>query len=708
MLRHVLHLTTIAFALTALQSVRADVKLRPGDKPKESTKDFMKDKEKNGYPTPEPHDRTANFVSGGSVVIDLDVATSYLGSVKFTIKDQPQHGTLSAITSHPSSETNKAQVTYTHNGDATQLNDRFTFQAKIADGNTSAPGVITLVGRPAMPALVISEAARFPRVQPGQTQSARVVVTNLGTAPFSGDLKWKAPFSGPPHLDVPVNEKAEFLVVFKSEVPGGYRLDQELQPGVAASHVQAFVECILPFTATPGSITLAYDPAHSARSGTVKVSNGSASPMTLRVEAPARLQVAKEINLPAGESQDLVIGLDAADVDAFRGEVWVIQEPAREKIVVLAEAEPAQIKLAAPADAKIDFGKVEKGKPGEASLTLTNQGGQLLIAKVLSLPAPFLFAESPDNASIEPGKSATFKLKFAPEQPGEYSNTLSIGGNGGNVSIALRGSFVDAKRAPVTAGATSGNPHAPPRQRDVDAAPKRESVSTPASAPPPVPPPSVPASLKYVQPVPAPSASQPPVAAASPQSKPGIEDKPPGPNAVDALRTAPADGLKLQSLLSSYGFGLESLPMFQSKILDRVPAIGLKDAGRDYIELAWQLPKVEPKQFIVQTAVLIRNEKTGLPIKGWKNVENWQPVARMPAGTAGARIDGLQPGAEYEWRVIGMDSEGKLSQASDILRTAMPAITRTPLWVWSLIGGAVLMASVVIMRRVRAQKALGI
>jgi len=50
----------------------ADVTLRPGDKPKESTKDFIKDKDKNGYLSPEPRDRTFAYVTGLSVEVELE------------------------------------------------------------------------------------------------------------------------------------------------------------------------------------------------------------------------------------------------------------------------------------------------------------------------------------------------------------------------------------------------------------------------------------------------------------------------------------------------------------------------------------------------------------------------------------------------------------------------------------------------------------
>lgn len=674
----------------------ADVKIRPGDKPSATTKDFIKDRKKNGYPTPEPHDLTVNFVTGQTLEIELDVATSFLGSVKFSIRDQPLHGKLSEIRPHSSGESNKAVITYTHGGDPEQVADRFTFQAKIGEGNTSAPGVITLVGKRAQPRVEVLEPLRFKRLQPGESDAGRVVIQNTGTAPFKGEMTWPKPFVGPPSLELAVNEKQTFMIMLTAPGPGAYRLDQELQPGVPTSRVQAYVECVQPFTAMPSSLVLSYDSAKSLRSGTVKISNGSDAPLKLRLESPGRLQVVKELTLEPKAAMDVLVTLDAKDTAGFAGELWVIQEPHREKVMVRAEPEPAQIRLENVAQGSVDFGKIEKGKKGESIVTILNDGGAPAVLKLENSPPFSLLLKDSSALMLEPGKSLALTLLFAPEQPGSFNGSLSVSGNAGRVAITARGQMFDPKRpASLTTGIE--NPHTPARPTAAPVMP-RESASKPRSAskvPPPVTPPSL---------------SKPSlVAAPAPEAEPTILAPEPAPsasqgNALRSLEKMDSKTALIYGQLATYGLGLESLPEFKSKILDPVPAIGVSEAGRDYVVLTWSAPKVEPKEYLIQTSQLVRNEATGLPLKSWRNVDGWTPVT-VPAGSAAAKIEGLLPDTEYELRVLGVDHEGKLSPSSDLLRVFTQPPFTIPGWVWQLLMGVVLAVAILVTRRVREQRA---
>jgi hypothetical protein len=335
----------IALALLTLSAAPAlaDVKLRPGDKLMENNKDFLKDKAKTGYATPEPQSRSYPFVTGGQVTVEIEAATSFLGAVKFTLKDLPQHGTLGTLLPHPSGDSNKMLITYTHGGDAAQLVDRFTFQAKIGDGNTSTVGVISLMGKRAAPQIEVLEHPKFKRLAPGETDSGRVVLLNSGTAPFKGEVQWPAPFVGPPSIELAVKEKQTFLIMIKPERPGSYRLDQEVQRTVPSSRVMGLVECVQAYLVEPSLLDLKFDASKGNRSATLKVSNSSDSPLVLELEAHARLSLDKGLTLDPRASKEITVSLPDNDVTPFRGEVWVKQSTHRDKIVVQAEAEPAQL-----------------------------------------------------------------------------------------------------------------------------------------------------------------------------------------------------------------------------------------------------------------------------------------------------------------------------------------------------------------------------
>jgi len=676
---------------------RADVKMRPGDKPKESTKDFVKDAKKNGYPTPEPHDRTFTFTAGLSVEVTLDAASSFLGSMKFSIRDAPLYGKLSEFRPHPSGDSNKVLVTYTHGGDPEQLTDKFTFQVKIGDGNTSAPGTISLFGKRAAPKLEVLETPQFRRLQPGEQDAGRIVLLNSGTAPFAGQIVWPEPFIGPPNVELAINEKQTLMLMIKPMKPGAYRVSQELQPGVPSSKVQAYVECVQAFSASPGTITLAFDPAKNNRSGVVKVANASDSPLELKLDFPKRLKVPTELTIPAKSTQDVTVELEPQDVAMFHGEVWFVQEPHREKVIVHAEAEPAQIKLESPANGVLDFGKIEKGKAGEARISVMNVGGTPAVLKLNNVP-PFTSPAAATSVTIEAGKSQTIAIAFTPEQPGTFNAVYTIGGNAGKVDVAVKGVMFDPKRP--AAGTPVSNPNlVPTRSRPTEAPSAKTSKKAEAT-----PPPAMPVSLSSVprptSPAPAPAAAPTPATESSSTESPGKNGK----ISIAQLR---GNDLINFSHLATYGLGLEILPQYKSNILDAVPAIGVHEAGRNHIVLAWMAPKVEPKQYLVQTSYLLRNETTGIPLKSWRNVENWKPVT-APAGVVAGRIDGLEPNTEYEWRILGMDHEGKFSPASDLLRVATLPPFSLPAWAWMMIVGALVAIGVFMFRRLQEQRMLGV
>lgn len=691
--------------LIAVPIARADVKLRPGDKPKESTKDFIKDQKKNGYPAPEPKDRSFSFTQALSVDVELTVATSYLGAVRFMIRDQPQFGKLSEIKPHPSGESNRAIVTYTHSGDPEQLTDKFTFTGRIGDNVTSAPGTILLLGRRSLPKLEVLDAPQFRRLQPGEQDAGRIVLLNSGTAPYKGEVKWPEPFIGPPEIELAINEKQTFLLMIKPMKPGAYRVNQELQPGVATSRVQAYVECVQAFTASPSAVTLEFDPVKGGRRATIKVSNASDAPLKLTVDCPKRLHVPAELEIAAKTDKEVTVEIESRDVTAFHGEVWFVQEPHREKVVVHADPTPPQVKLESPAGGAIDFGRIEKGKTAESKISLLNVGGTTAVLKLTNAP-PFTSAAAASSVIIEPGKSQSVTIAFMPEQAGQFKGTYAIGGNAGKLEIALKGEMFDPKRPNMgMSGSTVTNPNLVPSRTGATTSAKESraagkgAASAKSSTPPPVLPPSLSIVPARKDPAPEPAPTTPVAKESEQPGKPGTE----GPQV--RLSQMNKRDLSMMSRLASFGFGLESVPAFQSKTLEAVPDIGAIDAGRDYVTLSWGSPKIEPKAYLVQRSVWVPNKQTGLLLKSWENVEGWKPVKGPKGGNAG-RIERLDPASRYEFRVLGVDQEGKFSPASDLLQISTLPAFQIPGWMWALMLCSVTGAVLFVMRRVREQRML--
>jgi len=291
-------------------------------------------------------------------------------------------------------------------------------------------------------------------------------------------------------------------------------------------------------------------------------------------------------------------------------------------------------------------------------------------------------SESLSAAVVPAGQSISVALKFAPDQPGTYKGSFGIAGTGGRPDVAVMGAPSDPRRPGSAADRdTIENPHgalaAEGHGSRSGARVSHEACSQgggwkrrrsrprcPSRPRPPL--------LPQWRRLPPPQAMA---------SNKGLTAR--------SMATASPQAVELYGRLATFGGGgVEAIPRFRSNILDPVPAIGVKEAGKDYLVLHWQSPKVEPKSYLVQESFYVVNKATGIPLKSWKNVEGWKPVT-ADAGTAAARIEGLTPATQYEYRVLGVDNEGKFSPPSDLLQVALPAVSGLPGWVWLfLLGGA--------------------
>jgi hypothetical protein len=329
-------------------------------------------------------------------------------------------------------------------------------------------------------------------------------------------------------------------------------------------------------------------------------------------------------------------------------------------------------------------------------ISIANDGGQPAVLKFLQAP-PFTLANGEASAVVPAGQSLSLGLAFSPDQPGSYKSSFGIAGSGGKLDVAVNGILFDPRRPGTAADPEKiENPHGPARPKAVAPATARESATKPT------------AKVKDEGPVTPRSLSKPP----SPAPAMAASVKPPASAAGESSESSGSDvysrmspkGVALYSQLATFGLGIDAVPQLRSAILDPVPAIGVKEAGKNYVVLQWQSPKVEPKSYLVQESFYVVNKATGIPLKSWKNVEGWQPVT-VPAGTSAARIEGLSPDTQYEWRVLGVDNDGKFSPPSDLLQVALPAAFSLPGWVWQLIIGVAVVLAVLMVRRAREQRA---
>lgn len=606
---------------------------------------------------PEAKPVNARFITGIPVDIELNAATPKLGGVRFIIREQPQHGTLSAIRPN-TQESFKAVVTYTPNPGSTVLADRFTYAVKMEEGSWSAPSAVTLTGQLAKPKVEIMEAPTFGRILPKAEGSSRLVLKNTGIAPFASDIQWQAPWKGPPRIELGIGEQKEYLIMVTPTAPGTLIWETELQPGEPRSRVKLYVECSQPFMVAPGLLKLQYDAKTGNRHGKVGIANSSQEKMMFQIQSPDRLRAPKQMEVAAKQTADVELSLATEDVRAFRGELWVVNEPYRERVTIDAAPEPAQVVLVTPADGQLDLGSVAKGRGTQAKITVMNVGGEAGVMAGQISP-PFRVAETDAALSVAPGESREVTIEATSETPGKYTGNLVLSGTGGKLSVVTKLAVTDPNMP------QSIKPNA------ANAAPKssRAPVARSKAGIPPLPPQTE---------------------KKGPASKPGdgktsdVSAKPGGGD--EHAPAAPGEKLKLsdtETALMAYvaTFGMPTPPEMRSDHLQKIDGIELVKQGRDQLVLAWKEPTDKPDAYRFEQGYRVLNQPTGMWLKAWREVPDTE-VIKGEEGKHTVRVSKLLPEARYEFRVLGQDSKGKVSEPSDIHFFSTLPPWRAPSWMW--------------------------
>lgn len=625
------------------QFASADLTTKPGEKKKKKGEaDYV----------PEAKPVNARFITGIPVDIELNAATAKIGPVKFIIREQPQYGTLSVIRAHPA-ESYKAIVTYTPNPGSTSLVDRFTYACKLEDSSWSAPSAVTLVGTRAMPKVEVIQSPSFGRILPKAESSSRLVLKNTGIAPFAADVQWQPPWKGPPRIELGIGEQKEYLIAVTPTAPGTLTWETELQPGEPKSRLRLYVECTQLFVVAPGLLKLQYDEKAGNRHGKVGVANSTNETMTFSIEPPDRIRSVKRVEVPSKQSVDVEVSLAPDDVGIFRGELWVVNEPYRERVMIEAAPEPPQAVLVSPAGHGIDLGTQQKGKTGQGKIVLKNVGGEPAVMAAQIAP-PFRVVESDAAVSIAPGETRELTIEGSTDHAGNYTGSVLISGTGGKLTVATKLSVID----PNTPQSIRPGASALPKSNRVPVA-KSKSDMSPMTSPPADP-------GKSTSP-----------GKGSPNTVITPDDRPPAePGKPPKLTNAESAVLAYIST-----FGMPFPKEMVSSHLQKVERLELVKQGKDHLVFAWREQEQKPASYRVEQACRIRNEPTGRWLKAWAEMPNVEFI-KGEDGRRTVRVTKLVPGSRYEVRVLGVDEEGKVSEPSDIYGFATATPWRPPSWWW--------------------------
>ncbi|HEY2573816.1 MAG TPA: hypothetical protein VGH65_07095 [Verrucomicrobiaceae bacterium] len=612
----------------------ADLTGKPEDK-----KEKKKKKDAGPQFIPEVRDMSATFVAGQSVQIELSASTGTLKPAEFLIRQQPANGTLSAVRSHPR-ETNKAIVTYTHRGGDAPLSDRFTFACRVDGGPVSASAWVLLVGKRFEPKLQLVDFMAVDKVFTGGEATVRFSLRNVGAADFAENISWEAPWQGPARIELKAGESGRYLVQFRPEKPGIYRLEKILQPGVDGSKLPLYAQCVRPLTLSPGRLILT-PTSSGAREGELQLVNGRQDPVVVQVQASGRLQGGGTIEVPGGGKARVSLALPPLDVAAFHGEVKVTSAEGSETVLVESTAKPANLQVVMPQGTTLDLGRIPAGREGQGAVRLRNIGGLAAVIQA-QVRSPLSVTPSGEAVRLEPGAEAEFIVKMIGDQPGSLLRELSF----------------------------TGNPASPRIQVQMEVGPPESPLMPPAEAT---------------------ASNKPPVAISR------------GPQPPVFAEVEPRPDSPVKRLMYGY-LGSAGIPVARERInpfLERVTALDLLDRRSHSLTIAWKKPSVMPSGWIIEVATMAQAEQSGGSfVKLWTPLKNWKLV-NGGSDRVTALIDPLPPSVQIELRIMGVDRDEKISEPSPGFVMTTAESWRIPSWLWQVMAAVLLTGLAYVLNKIR-------
>lgn len=616
-------------------------------------------KNKRPIVVPEVKAVNAHFIAGESVEIELVAVVATLRPVDFIIRANPEHGTLSEIRRHPR-EANRAFVTYTHASKTAPTVDSFTYACRVDNGPYSAPGRVTLVGQKYDPVLRVEKQPAFNRIFAGGVTESVMVLENVGAAPYEGPLQWQPPFHGPSMVTVMPGSKVELKVSFRPEKAGHYHVDVPLVGNRKDGVINLYGDSIPALTVSPGRMVLKFEGENRERTAILTLGNGKPEETEVKIKLPLRLKGTNVVKLAPQGREDLKIYLPANDVEAFHEEIEIEADGVVEKVLVTAEAQPAHLVLVSPSQRTVDLGTLEQRAPSEQEFIIGNTGGQDLLATLSVLP-PFSIEETGETIRLQPGQERRFLVKLDTRAAGFFESNVEATGSSQKVSFKIRATVKGMEPKPQP------QPQFKPKPKPSTLADngKKTSVLNAGELKPEELKPKLPSGMGN-----------------EPVKAPVREETPKAPVATKPTElAADAKLAMLKAVLATKGVEMERVKINPN--LEQVREVTVSGLTQSNILLSWPQPKVKTSKWRVEAANNGIKPEDGMMVKFWEPISNWQPVENSNAkGMVTVNIDSLKPGAQYEFRVFGVDEEGRVSRPSpSILVTTLPA-WRVPAWLW--------------------------
>lgn len=369
-------------------------------------------------------------------------------SVTYSIRQRPQHGTLSAIASTGDAT---ASVEYRSEPNSTASADQFTYVARSPSG-VSAPASVTITIIDPPSRLDVPNSARFGEVFAGQPATLSLSVTNVGGGVARGELEIDAPFRLEDTIAyaIPAGRTAQCCVALDTSRSGTFSSTLRFtgHPGVEIA-LSAVV--LAPITASPISFSTT-----APRSATLLLTNVTDAPRSAELVLGSRIRGPRQLDLPPGETVPAKLSLDPADLASLAATVTVLSEGFQLELIAHADAIPPRLIV----PEVLDLGPTAHGARQAATVTATNAGGERVFIEP-SVAPPFALVDDGKGATLEPGASASWILTGTAPGPGQAEADLVWKAYANKWTTRARITGTGAWPIAMTAPSPSPSPSAP-------------------------------------------------------------------------------------------------------------------------------------------------------------------------------------------------------------------------------------------------------
>ncbi len=336
--------TAACFALFLFLTLAATASISIPELPKEK----RSEKKKQIVPPPQPIAVSVEVPSSGTVQIPLRIYGKQEQTTSFLIRKGPQLGKIVALAPM---EPEVWLLTYQHTSAMTgeaRLKDRILFAAQNKNGTSAAAEiVIDIVDAP--PELAAPESVDFGKVPAGLPATRGVTVSNNGGGLLEGKALADAPWTvEPAYFKLRQGEKALFHVTLAPDAEGEYQSHLHFLVGDTQAQPALHASAYAPFTVEPSKQDLT---SGLSRSGSLALTNQTATELTLQLEANARLHLPAQIVLPPRKTEIVPITLEKEDPEGIDTTVRLSFGSIFKQVAV--HAQPVRKELPSPTPAPV-------------------------------------------------------------------------------------------------------------------------------------------------------------------------------------------------------------------------------------------------------------------------------------------------------------------------------------------------------------------